>query len=425
MKVLLVTEDLPTAQPGGAACHALMLGRALESAGHAVEVLGQKGRGESTGEGLQGPFHARIDLSGTGWQAHRFGAFLPGRGRHVAARIRRAISALGAHRFDVIHYHGHAHALGAMSPRRWPLVQTVHDQGSECLVRIRLREGQPCRELDPKACADCAVSRPAGPTAAWRRVLGSVAARTLRHDSLKSFCRHETIFVSEFLRRRFQTVIGSGQTLRASVVHNFIDASQLQAAARSASPCAADAVPVALAVARLDEGKGVGAWLEALDETVLRRFQVRVVGDGPLRQALQQRHGPRGVEFLGHLPAVQVQRLTADATLCVVPSMAEESFSLAALEAIALGRPTFALARGGLPELRRYERYPGQLVLAADHRHLAALLAAASRGLRARPAPPSEPPQSADVRARLPEVLAVYARAGERTAMGQAVHSHA
>ncbi|HBZ05246.1 MAG TPA: hypothetical protein DEP03_02320, partial [Massilia sp.] len=56
--------------------------------------------------------------------------------------------------------------------------------------------------------------------------------------------------------------------------------------------------------------------------------------------------------------------LAAGAHLCVVPSVCEEACSTTVLEALALGRPCLALARGGTPELCAYELYPGQLQLA-------------------------------------------------------------
>lgn len=448
MRVLLVTEDLPSAQPGGAAQHALMLGRALQAAGHEVELLGRAGTGLGpAAPGFDGPVHEGIALRATGWQEHRLRAFVPWRPAHAAGRVRRAIAALGAARFDAIHYHGHLHALGVSIPDHWPFVQTVHDQGAECMTRTRLRLGAPCTEVDPQVCAACATRGSHPSPSPWRRALSAAAVRRLRHDSARAFSRHATIFVSDFLRRRFEAVAAPPPGWRATVIHNFTEVQRLGLAAQSvaaqaASPstqadpvpvrAATEALPVALAVARLDEGKGVGAWLEALDDRVLQRFQVRVVGDGPLAASLRRRHGPRGVEFLGFLPQPQVDRLTASAAVCVVPSLAEEAFSLAALESLVLGRPTFALGRGGLPELRRYQRYAGQLVLAHDHRGLATLLAAVADGmpLRSRaeeawatqtgPGSPiatlcpstSSIGASADVFDRLPEILKVYRHAG-------------
>jgi glycogen(starch) synthase len=54
----------------------------------------------------------------------------------------------------------------------------------------------------------------------------------------------------------------------------------------------------------------------------------------------------------------------------VVPSILEESCPTTVLEGLLLGKPTFALALGGTPELDIYAASPDQLRLHADMRSL-------------------------------------------------------
>lgn len=400
MKILLVTEDLPVPNLGGAGKHAVLLGNALIEAGHAVELLGRvRAPGVTGNADFNGPLHCAIDLRGTGWQEHRFGAFLPGRREHVARRIWAAIRALDVRRFDVVHYHGHAYALGAVVPPGLPFVQTLHDQGSECLVLTRFRQGAPCAETDPAACAGCATARPN----AIQRALSAAAARRLRDHSVRAFSRHPVVFVSEFLRSRFVQRTRPALPLQTHVVHNFTHAAGVAAAASTAA-AAVGQRPVLLLVGRIDAAKGFGPFLALLDEGLLARWRVRVVGDGPQRPELESTHGPRGVEFTGPLSQAQTYRETAAATACVVPSVWEEPCGTTLLEALAMGKPTLALARGGTPELARYERYAGQLVLESD---LPALVGRLNQ--LPRPAGPLGPGDLADVGRRLPEILAVYA----------------
>lgn len=400
MKILLVTEDLPVPNLGGAGKHAVLLGNALIEAGHAVELLGRvRAPGVAGNADFNGPLHCAIDLRGTGWQEHRFGAFLPGRREHVARRIWAAIRALDVSRFDVVHYHGHAYALGAVVPAGVPFVQTLHDQGSECLVLTRFRQGAPCTETDPAACAGCATARP-NPV---QRALSAAAARRLRSGAVQAFARHPAVFVSEFLRRRFVEQTRPAMPLKAHVVHNFTHARAVAAAAATAGAAVAER-PVLLLVGRVDAAKGFGSFLALLDDEVLARWRVRVVGDGPQRAELETRHGPRGVQFTGPLTQAQTYRETAAATACVVPSVWEEPCGTTVLEALAMGKPTLALARGGTTELARYARYAGQLVLEPDLPALVRRL----QGLP-RPAGPLGPGDLADVGRRLPEILAVYA----------------
>jgi glycosyltransferase involved in cell wall biosynthesis len=93
--------------------------------------------------------------------------------------------------------------------------------------------------------------------------------------------------------------------------------------------------------------------------------------------------------------------------LCIVPSVCEEACSTTVLEALALGRPCLALARGGTPELMRYQRYPGQLRLAPD---MPALVGAIAPMLAMAPALPDlRAPFGADVHQVLPQLLDFYA----------------
>jgi glycosyltransferase involved in cell wall biosynthesis len=87
----------------------------------------------------------------------------------------------------------------------------------------------------------------------------------------------------------------------------------------------------------------------------------------------------------------------------VVPSICEEAFGLTTLEGLALGKPVFALALGGTPELRRYERWDGQLALFGDMEQLVSALVE-------NPLPLRQPNRDfkADIVLMLPELIAVY-----------------
>lgn len=409
MRILLVSEDLPVLNLGGAGRHAVLLGNALIGAGHEVEMLGRlRAQGVEGNNDFGGPLHCGINMKGAGWQEHRFGAFLPYRREFVARRVWQAIERLGPSRFDVIHYHGHHYALGAVVPPSLPFVQTVHDQGAECLTLTRFRHGLPCTATEPAECAGCATPRPH----ALQRILSAAAVRRHRDMSARAFAAHEVIFVSEFLHRRFETHARPPQPLRAQVVHNFTDLRRVAELAAARGPAATNPRRVALLVGRIDEAKGFGAFLDAVPDALLQRWGLRVVGDGPLRAALQERHGPRGVEFTGVLPLAEVYRETLTADACIVPSIWEEPCGTTILEALAFGKPVLALARGGTPELQRYERFAGQLVLCDGVEDLVARL----QQVALAPAAPGPCTTSPDVMQRLPDILDVYARSARRAA---------
>jgi len=75
-----------------------------------------------------------------------------------------------------------------------------------------------------------------------------------------------------------------------------------------------------------------------------------VVGDGPLRAAMQRRVSS-GVELLGRVSESELATLYARCRALVYPQ--EEDFGIAALEAQASGRPVIAFGRGGAVETVR------------------------------------------------------------------------
>jgi glycosyltransferase involved in cell wall biosynthesis len=96
-----------------------------------------------------------------------------------------------------------------------------------------------------------------------------------------------------------------------------------------------------LVVSRLSGYKRLDLAIEAFNRLGL---PLRVVGDGPVRAALEREAGPR-VQFLGRLPDDEVARLYAGCRGLVVPG--EEDFGITLVEANAAGRPVIAYAAGG------------------------------------------------------------------------------
>ena len=126
--------------------------------------------------------------------------------------------------------------------------------------------------------------------------------------------------------------------------------------------------PVITTVANLRQGKGHDVLLEAAG-TVLRRFpraRFQLVGDGPMRPALQQQAAALGlggrVEFLGHRDDVADLLRTSDAF--AFPSLME-AFPNAVMEAMSVGLPVVATNVGGIPELIA-DRRNGVLVAPGD-----------------------------------------------------------
>jgi glycosyltransferase involved in cell wall biosynthesis len=76
--------------------------------------------------------------------------------------------------------------------------------------------------------------------------------------------------------------------------------------------------------------------------------RLRIVGDGPEYRTLRNLSGP-SVEFCGRVSDEQLQNLYARSRALIVPG--EEDFGIAAVEALAAGKPVIALGRGGSVEI--------------------------------------------------------------------------
>ena len=395
MKILMVSEDLPGVQLGGLGKHVVTLSNALLAHGHEVAILGRK-EGDPALCGFHGRFIGAITLAHPNWKESQLACFNPVKRPWFARALARAIGR-HARGYDVVHYHGHLPLVGMYVARACPFVQTRHDQGSECLIHLRFRNDHVCDALDARTCAGCIGC--AGPI---RRALSAVAVDGYRDRTAAAFARHKTVFVSDFLRRRFQAARPHADLRRARVIPNIVDMARLQAPAGSVPE------PGHIVLAgRIDTGKGFAEFLAASRQCLPAGARVTIVGDGPRRAALAARYASSQVTFSGWQAYDRTVALTARAQLCIVPSLCEEACSTTFLEALALGRPCLALARGGTPELLRYQRYAGQLQLAPD---MAALVAAIGP-LLARPATAIDTaiPFGADVHQVLPQLLDVYA----------------
>jgi glycosyltransferase involved in cell wall biosynthesis len=110
-----------------------------------------------------------------------------------------------------------------------------------------------------------------------------------------------------------------------------------------------------LHVGRLVEKKGTGVLLDAVAR--LPQARLVVIGEGPLRPALQRRaaaHGDR-VRFLGSLPEEEVARWMRRASLLAAPSITArdgdaEGLPTVVVEAAASGLPVVATRHSGIPE---------------------------------------------------------------------------
>ena len=411
LRVLLVCEDIPGTTLGGLARHVVALGNALIDAGHAVTLMGRQPPTpaiEAEPTGFRGPFLAGFPDPMRGWKEQATGAFNPFKRPYYARRIAAAIVA-HAPDFDVVHYHGHLPMVGRYVPAHIRFVQTRHDQGSECITHLRFRNGEVCQATDARACASCIHPAP-GPL---RTAISAAAVRRYRRETAQAFAAHPVVFVSRFLLDNYRRAVPDAPGIQAHVVHNFVDEAKLRAAAVGLN-AGAGRMPVGLftvhLAGRIEPAKGIAALVELLAPRMPAHWRVQVFGDGPERACLAGL-GLRGLSLHGHQPLATVVAAAAAAQVTVVPSVWEEPCGTVILEALRLGKPCYALRRGGTPELARYG-VANQLRLFDD---LPALVdgllidfAAGADTALARAGGAALGGEPADVQARLPALLALY-----------------
>ena len=223
-----------------------------------------------------------------------------------------------------------------------PVVMTLHNYRLLCANSVLFRDGRPCEDcigthpwhgLRHRCYRDSALqSLPAAGTIAVHRLLGT-------------WRREVSLFLApnEFSRERF--VWGGLPPERIRVKPNFVADPGPRTVPNSASP-------TVLYVGRLVAEKGLGVLLEAWRRAAVGSLELVIVGDGPLRPALQRLAVP-GVRFAGRLPAEEVRRRMLAARALVLPSLSYEGQPMVALEAVAAGVPVLASDIGGMPELLR------------------------------------------------------------------------
>lgn len=400
MKVLLVSEDIPALKLGGLGKHVVALGNALIEAGHDVALLG-RGRpdyAECAEEvGFRGRFIPGLpDPTLSGWKEQKLGFFNPWKRPYLARQLARAVLAQ-ASEFDVVHYHGHYPMIARYLPPGLNFVQTRHDQGSECVIHLRFKNDAVCKDLSARDCARCVHVNP-GPV---RTALSAWAVRRYRAEVQQAFERHPVVFVSDFLRRNYLRAMPQAELSKGQVIHNFVSESILsQAPAARRDPQGPE---VLIHVAgRLDAAKGVGELLSLLAPRLPSTWAVQLFGDGPQRSEIEARFRGEQVHMHGHRSLEETLAAAKSADVVIVPSQWEEPCGTVILEALRLGKPCYALRRGGTPELGRYG--------GADQLRLFDSLPDLVTALLSQPTRAVAGGESADISHRLPAIIDLYRR---------------
>ncbi len=244
---------------------------------------------------------------------------------------------------DVVHLHNAYPSLGPAVHRAAeragvPLVMTVHNFRLRCPNGYMFTEGASCRRCEHGVYAH-AVFHNCFPS---RSQAASYAASLWVHRFILRLEDAISLFIapSEFVRSRM--IEWGIAPDRIEIVRNF---TTVDAVGRPAGRHG-------IFIGRLSGEKGVDVLLRAL--AVAGDPPFRIVGDGPVQKPLESLARDlhlRNTVFLGRVPSADVPDLLRRSRYLVLPSISGENAPLAAIEALAAGRPLLVSDGGGLPEL--------------------------------------------------------------------------
>jgi glycosyltransferase involved in cell wall biosynthesis len=165
------------------------------------------------------------------------------------------------------------------------------------------------------------------------------------------FCER-IITISEDERRAYLRK-GIGNEQKVITIYNGIDIKRFPGDGKKvrAELRIAQQVPLVGFVGRMDEIKGPDRFVEAAKKIKAAYPQIHfvMVGDGPMKEKLtKMAQGISDLHFVGYRE--DIPDLIAALDIMLIPSL-NDGFNLAAVEAMASGKPLVATCVGGLPEV--------------------------------------------------------------------------
>jgi glycosyltransferase involved in cell wall biosynthesis len=250
-------------------------------------------------------------------------------------------------RFDVVHVHN---TFMQISPSVYwacreagvPVVQTLHNYRLFCSSANFVRDSHVCRE-----CVDHGIWRGVrhGCYRASRPATAAVALMLVAHRWFGTWttCVDRYIALSSFARDQF---VAAGLPAEKIVIKpNFVHPDP---------GCRTEPGDYAVYLGRLSEEKGVATLLSAF-KLLGGRVPLVIIGDGPLRAALQARVESEGlsqqVQFRGWMERQEALACVKAARFLLMPSECYETFGIAIAEAYACGVPVIASDLGSIGEI--------------------------------------------------------------------------
>jgi glycosyltransferase involved in cell wall biosynthesis len=291
----------------------------------------------------------------------------------IAAK-RQVEQAIAHFQPDVVHVHNFFPLLSpavydACHDRQVPVVQTLHNYRLACPKAMFFRDGEIC-----ETCLETGSPWPGVKYGCYRGSSAQtavIASMLAIHGWRKTWQErvNALIALTEFQR---QKLIQAGlPSDRLHVKPNFLNANP--------KPRQIPEVPFVLSVGRLSEEKGIDVAIAAYTHNPHLPL-LKIVGDGPMRTALEQQVQAANLNhkiiFLGRQDKSQILDLMRQAIALIFPSIWYEGFPLTIVEAFGCGLPVIASQLGSMAEIVEHEvtglHFPAQnpAALAAQICHL-------------------------------------------------------
>ena len=248
---------------------------------------------------------------------------------------------IAAFKPDVVHVHND---FPWTSPSVYPaaartgaaVVLTLHNFRNLCVNGLFFRDGRVC-----EACLHDPLSKSAIRHACYhdsRTATAAAAARRLVHTTRGTWRRDVSLFLAPTALVRDRHVAGGFPAHRMVIKPHFVRGNPAVGTGRGG---------YALFVGRLMPDKGLDRLLEAWRD-LPGMLRLRIVGDGPLRDAAEAAAADpaRRIDLLGPQPPDTIHGLLQDAAFAIVPSPVYESFGRVVVEAFAAGTPVLAPDHG-------------------------------------------------------------------------------
>lgn len=327
MRILLVHNHYGSTAPSGENEAVRLEHDLLRSHGHEVR-LHTRNSDEIRGRGAIGTLQGALAVAWNPFEAHR---------------VARAVAEFQP---DVVHAHNTFplispavfHAARAAPAR----VLTLHNYRLWCAAAIPMRNGETCTD-----CIDARSARPALRHGCYRDSRAAtvpLATGIALHRALGTWQREVEAFVALTDFQRALMIRGGLPASRVEVKPNFFPGRP--------QPLDWDRRPLSCVFAgRLSAEKGITKLIDVWRLWGQEAPELRVVGDGPLRAALEAAAAGSRVRFLGLLSPTEAQDEIGKSRLLILPSECLEGFPLSLREAFALGTPAAVSRLGALPAL--------------------------------------------------------------------------